>query len=122
MRRDMDLVRNILLWIEAQDHALNINWEIQIEGFSDEQVGYHCHLMHEAGLIVASDATCMDSQSPEAIPRCLTWAGHDFLDSVKDATLWAKAKKHVILPAGGVAFSVLTEWVKAEAKHRLHLV
>jgi hypothetical protein len=87
MQRDMDLVRNILIWIEAQEHALNVGWEIKIEGYTDEQVGYHCHLMNEAGLIAAEDSTSLESLSPDAVPRCLTWAGHDFLDSVKDATV-----------------------------------
>lgn len=121
MQRDMDLVRNILIWIEAQEHARNIGWKIKVDGYNDEQVGYHCHLMNEAGLIVAADSTYFESLSPQAVPTCLTWAGHDFLDSVKDATLWAKAKKHVIVPAGGVAFNVLKDWLKTEAKQRLGL-
>ena len=49
----------------------------------------------------------------------LTWSGHEFADAANDGALWAKAKTNVIGPAGGVAFTVLLEWLKAEAKSRL---
>lgn len=121
MQRDMDLVRKLLQWIEAQEHGRNINWKIEIEGFTEEQIGYHAYLMYQAGLIDATDATTTELWSPRYLPERLTWAGHDFLESIKDDTLWAKAKKIVIQPAGGVAFSVLIDWAKAEAKARLGL-
>jgi hypothetical protein len=121
MKRDMDLVRSILLWIEQQDCGRNVGWTIEIEGFTDEQIGYHIHLMGQAGLLEAHETTSMSDTSPSAIPIALTWSGHDFLESAKDETLWSKAKKSVIQPAGGVAFNVLLEWLKAEAKARLGL-
>jgi hypothetical protein len=49
----------------------------------------------------------------------LTWDGYEFLESAKDENLWGKAKSIVIKPAGGVAFGVLLDWLKAEAKSRL---
>jgi hypothetical protein len=121
MQRDMDLVRKLLQWMEAQEHGRNINWKIDIEGYTAEQIGYHAYLMAQAGLIDGTDVTLMESKSPQCMPQRLTWAGHDFLESIKDDTLWAKAKKNVIQPAGGVAFSVLIDWAKAEAKARLGL-
>ncbi|MEJ7804330.1 MAG: DUF2513 domain-containing protein [Telluria sp.] len=121
MRRDMDLVRGILKFMEAQAEGINVGWNIVIDGYTDEQIGYHAHLLAQAGLILAADATYMESNAPSALPLSLTWQGHDFLESIKDDALWAKAKKHVLMPAGGAAFSVLTEWIKAEAKQRLGL-
>ena len=98
-----------------------LNNKIKIDGATDEQIGYHVYLMHQAGLVDAVDSTFISGNSPNFIPRKLTWDGHDFLDSIKDESLWEKAKKSVITPAGGVAFSVLLEWVKAEAKSRIGL-
>jgi hypothetical protein len=121
VKRDLDLVREILLWIEAQPHGSVANRHIIIAGHSDEEIGYHAFLMKDAGLIRAADTTFMDSQSPSAMPQGLTWAGHEFLDAAKDNTIWAKAKTHVIAPVGGVAFSVLLDWLKGEAKARLGL-
>ena len=115
MQRDMDLVRKLLLWMESQEHGLNINWKIEIEGYTNEQIGYHAYLMDQAGLISANSTTYMESTSPSAMPMCLTWAGHDFLGSVRDDTIWAKVKTEVLRPAAGASFPVLIEWLKDKA-------
>lgn len=119
MKRDLDLCRTILLAIESQPHGFAD--ELQIEGYSEEQVGYHVYLLGEAGLLKTLERTGINSHSPQALPVNLTWRGHEFLDASKDESLWAKAKAKVIKPAGGVAFDLLLEWLKAEAKQRLGL-
>lgn len=106
--------------MEASDHGIAADSPV-IDGYTEEQIGYHVYLMNQAGLITAVDTTTISDESPSAIPLSITWAGHDFLDSVKDETLWKKAKSVVIKPAAGVAFDVLVAWVKAEAKQRLGL-
>lgn len=121
MKRDINLIREILLWIERSEHG-TVNEEPVIDGYSSEQIGYHVHLMGQAGLVTALDITAFGDQSPKALPTGLTWAGHDFLDAVKDDTLWAKAKSIVLKPAAGVAFDVLLAWAKSEAKQRLGLL
>jgi len=121
MKRNLDLVREILLWMEAQPEGQNVAWKIQIDGFTDEEIGYHAYLMHQAGLIIATDATFLESHSPHWIPTMLTWQGHEFLSAAKDDTVWAKAKKDVIKPALGATYTVILEWLKAEAKARLGL-
>jgi hypothetical protein len=52
MKRDMDLVREILLY--AEQHATPSNpCSVKIEGRSEEEVSYHLRLMRDAGLIDA---------------------------------------------------------------------
>ena len=121
MQRDMDLVRKILLYMEEQEHAQNIRWKFDIEGYTAEQIGYHAHLMEQAGLIFAARVDYMENLSPSAKPLSLTWAGHDFLEATKPPGLWERAKKTVIKPAGGVAFSVLLDWLKVQAAEALKL-
>lgn len=121
MKRDMDLVRSILLWIEARPEGHNIGWTLEIDGYTDEQIGYHVHLMGQAGLLLVDNETMLDSRAPFASPSSITWAGYEFHDAVKDNTVWAKAKAKVIVPAGGVAFTLLLEWLKQEGKARLGL-
>ena len=77
--------------------------------------------MGQAGLLKTEENTNLADTSPSAIPLSLTWEGHEFIDAAKDSKLWAKAKKHVLAPAGGVAFNVLLEWLKMEAKTKLGL-
>ncbi|HAB53780.1 MAG TPA: hypothetical protein DCE80_16660 [Ignavibacteriales bacterium] len=120
MKRDLDLVRKILLAIEAMVNG-RVDCDIEIPGFTKDQIGYHVFLMGQAGLLKVVDITDLDSKSPQAAPIHLTWAGHEFLDASKDEGLWSKAKSKVIKPAGGVAFDVLLEWLKAEVKQRIGL-
>jgi hypothetical protein len=118
MKRDLDLIRKLLLLLESHEHGY-APAVISIDGYTDEQIGFHVHLLGEAGLAVVADTTSLSSPSPSAMPQHLTWAGYEFLEAAKDETVWGKAKEKVIKPAGGVAFTVLLEWLKAEAKTRL---
>ncbi len=118
MRRDIELIRKLLLALEAQEHAY-VRKTIEVEGYSEEQVGFHFYLIGEAGLARVIDNTDVSGESPSAMPLHLTWAGYEFLEAAKDETLWGKAKEKVLKPAGGAAFGVLLEWLKAEAKSRL---
>lgn len=120
MQRDFDLIRKILLTMEAHEHGFLAN-RLEIEGYTEEQIGFHMYLLGEAGLAKVVENTHVQSESPSAFPLNLTWAGYEFLEAAKDETLWGKAKERVIRPAGGVAFGVLVEWLKAEARTRLGL-
>lgn len=120
MKRDLDLVRKLLSVIESADGGFLATIPA-IDGYTAEQVGYHAYLMGQAGLITAIDATSVSDRSPNAIPMALTWAGHDFLDSIKDDNLWNKAKDVAIKPLAGLAFDVLKEWLKQEAMRRIGL-
>lgn len=117
MKRDMDLVRSILLALENSPHG-RAPTELVVEGYSDEQVGYHAHLMHEAGLIVAADATSLSSPSPCAMPLQMTWYGHDFLDAARSVSIWERAKD-LTSQVGSVSFEVLQDVLVAVAKEQL---
>lgn len=119
MKRDFDLVRMILKDAEEMAPGEQAGG-FTYDGIDDSIVEAHVVLLLEAGLL---SGTIVESISDNAggIVTGLTWHGHDFLDAVKDDSLWSKAKETVIKPAGGVAFSVLLEWAKAEATRRLGL-
>lgn len=106
MKRDMDLVRKILLAMEANPQGF-FNEMPAIEGYSADRVGYHVYLMMQAGLVEGSDVTTMDSEGPEAIPSCLTWQGHEFLDACRNEGIWAKAKERLQSIGGDVPLDVL---------------
>ena len=50
MKRDMDLVRLILLEIEDKYRSTAI-YDLAIDGYDTEMVAYHCKIKYEAGLI-----------------------------------------------------------------------
>jgi hypothetical protein len=107
MKLDMDLVRKILIILEEYPHGFYDQF-VQIEGYSPEQIGYHVTLMEEAGMLLVVDATHMGSQGPEAMPRRLTWQGHQFLNACRDERRWTRAKE-IFREAGGVSFDIAKE-------------
>jgi hypothetical protein len=120
MKRDMDLVRKILLVLEAHEEG-NAPANFSIEGYSDEVVYHHCYLMKQANLLEADDVTDMSSTSPVAVPLSMTWEGHDFLDAARDNSRWNKALEKVRSIGGNVTFGVLKALLVSMAKSQLGL-
>lgn len=86
MRRDMDLVRLILLEIESSE-----NDEIEdfnIDGYDISSVKYNGELLLQAGLI---DKFYEDKMG-ELVAGQLTWEGCDYLDKIRDNSIWKKTK------------------------------
>lgn len=109
MKRDLDLVRAILLKLEADA-------PVHVDGYSDEVVAHHVHLMGQAGLLLVANITSVSDTLPMAAPLSITWAGHEFIHLARDNGIWKKAQEKVLRPAVGAVFEVLLTWLKAEAK------
>ena len=106
MKRDMDLVRSILMIVEEHEHGFAPQG-IEVNGYSREEIEYHAYLMLEAGLIDGSDVTSMADKSPAALISGLSWAGHEFLDSAREPSRWQQAKE-MIGKFGGAPIAVWT--------------
>ena len=104
MKRDMDLVRAILTALEEHPHGF-APWDLRIEGYDEDVVGFHCYLMDQAGLITGSDVTSGSSSGPEMKPSALTWEGYEFLGNTQNPELWQQTKD-MINGLGGASFSV----------------
>ena len=91
MKRDMELCRKILFAIEEQyvDTALH---NLQIPEQTMEQVAYHCKILKEAGLITNYKALFASNHIVGFGVGSLTWEGHDFLDKIREDTIWNKTK------------------------------
>ena len=117
MKRDFSLVREILRDMESAEPLRRFQG-FTYEGKTEAEVNEHIELLVEAGLLKGEVKRTHGGRAIVMISR-LTWAGHDFLDSIKDETLWQKAQASILKPVGGVAFDVLLEWLKWQAKKRL---
>jgi hypothetical protein len=139
MRRDFELIRKILFWHESPDDYKSP----EDDGYTKEQVRHHVYLLIQAGILLPpaprpspfgkgrdyeslkrfGNATSFDDRYPQSVAWCITWEGHDFLDAMRDDTLWKKAKETVLKPAGkaavGASFAVLLAWLKLEATQKL---
>ena len=120
MKRDLELIRKLLLAAEAHEHGF-LTDALRGDGWSEEQVRFHIYLLGQAGFMNVVENTTIGYKSPSALPLNLTWTGYEFLEAAKDDTVWAKAKEKVLKPAGGVALDVLVAWLKNEAMSRLGL-
>jgi Hypothetical protein (DUF2513) len=115
MKRDMDLVRQILITIE--DHEQGYAPEtIDVPGYTHEVIGYHLVLMADAGLILANIVGEFGAGSPDAIVDRMTWDGHEFLANARNETVWKKVKGIVATKGGSVSFEVLKLLVTQAAK------
>src|SRR5262249_54163060 len=84
MKRDMDLIRQILLAVEDRQET-EIPFFVEVAGYSDEQMSYHIRILGEAGLLKAVELGRWEAQS-------LTWAGHDWIDATRNDSTWHKVK------------------------------
>lgn len=108
MKRDMELIRNILIKIEDEvDNTVKHN--ISIDGYSMEQVAYHCSLLYDGNLINDYAARYADGKLYIFGVGRLTWEGHEFLDKIKSDTIWNKTKDIVIKKGLPLAIDVLKD-------------
>ena len=116
MKRNMDLIRLFLMQSESDQDAA-----AACETFSVEERAYHVQLLVDAGLVEAIVRRGPKGEFTGAIVSRLTWARHEFLQSMRDDTLWKKAKAQVLKPGASWTFDILKEWVKHELRQRLGL-
>ncbi len=105
MKRDMDLVREILMVCADHEHGYAPRG-LAIKGYSEEQIGHHVYLMMQAGLVEGANVTASEDPSPLAELLSMTWAGHEFLEASRDEGLWSKAKQ-AAASTGGMVLDVL---------------
>jgi hypothetical protein len=121
MKRDVDLMRQILFEVERQ--GPDCSSDLLRNGAaqeSDERAQYHLRLLVDAGLVKELDRTLA------GCPRVrLTNAGHEFLDLCRNGARWREAKWLVQEKTGGLSLSVLravlTKWaVEGISRYERH--
>lgn len=121
MKRDMDLIRELLLKLEViplRAGGMTVisppTREVDVPGYDPDQIAYHLNLIKEAGLISHTAA----NPAYGIGFRGLSWDGHDFLDSVRDPEVWAKTKKGAAA-AGGFTVDLLRDLAKGFIKKQV---
>ncbi len=117
MRRDMELVRKIMLVLEASDRRLDSS-TIRITGHAAECITEHLRLLDEAGLIEGIRAYSVE-HSLKWIELRLTWGGHDFLDAARNEVLWMETVAQVRHRTGAVPFDVLKGFLMESTRRSL---
>lgn len=91
MKRDWDLVREILLHLEACESTRGNLRPGDLAGYDEELVSYHVQIMIEAGLI-EGECSKTTNRPLYCLAHRLTWAGHEFLDQVRSHVAWNRIK------------------------------
>lgn len=123
MKRDLNLIRELLLRLEAlQDRPLT-TWmiptgddEIAVEGHTADEIGHALELMVEAGLVRAQGSGF--SADGALLYQRLSWQGCEYLDDVRDPEVWRRTREGAS-KVGGASLSFAWEMAKAYGKHVL---
>ena len=127
MKRDMDLIRKLMLMIEQSEDCCLESWKI--DGVDSDVAGYHFELLEDAGFILWGPRGLDGTREPPVIRHTagitmmfsgLSWSGCEFIDRVRDESVW----KHVKGKAGAfasVSFSILSSLATAYIKKQLGL-
>lgn len=119
MKRNMDLVRELLLKVEdlklPRGSTVYLPPEheaLQVEGFDPDEIAYHLDLLFDAGF-VSGNRTAMDFGISG-----LSWSGHDFVASVRDPKIWRETKEGAS-KAGGFTLDLLSALAKGLIKKKI---
>jgi len=119
MKRDMDLVRKILLRVEEEPTQPG-GLELSIDGYDQETTAEHVRMLAQAGYVEAIDVSTMD-RGVDWRPKRLTWQGHDFLDAARNDTIWSKAKAKITELGIGFSMEITKATLISIAKEKLNL-
>jgi hypothetical protein len=98
MKRDMDLIREILL--RAEETPAGSRWVAEsLLGHNTAEVVEHVKLLIDAGYVDGRTVT-----SEAAMILRITHDGHEFIDASREPTRWEKAKAKAL--SAGVPISI----------------
>ena len=106
MKRDMELVRKILLFLEVRS-SFEAETELPIDGYDRRVVMYHMLLLAQADLIDFEPERTKNGRIIKAHVIGLNWAGHEFLDAVRSEKVWRKLVKYAKDKGGALPFDLL---------------
>lgn len=108
MTLDLDLVRQILLQIEATPANRSVG-RIAVEGYDTDTVLEHLDLLSKRNLIEASVLPSGRGGARIAIVHVhgMTWEGHEFLNNARNEEVWSKTKQIVKEKGGSASFEVI---------------
>ncbi len=115
MKRDMNLIRLLLLETEGEDPKPDLS------AYSEQQRLYHSALVIEAGLVHGIIRKDSMGQPNGTVRLRLSWDGHEFLDAARNDTIWDNAAERIKKSGVNVTFTLLSELLKQLLKQHLGL-
>ncbi|HPC82906.1 MAG TPA: DUF2513 domain-containing protein [Thermoanaerobaculaceae bacterium] len=112
MRRNLDLLRTILLRAEEAAPGTNL-LELGIDEVDFAELAHHAELLVEAGLLRAQISYMERSPVPVyVVVERLTWPGYEFVDLARDDERWERVLARVAAGVGATSFEILRELLR----------
>jgi hypothetical protein len=115
MKRDPNLVRNILLVIEASPPGQPI-FGFRIEGRDDAEILEHVQLLLDADFIDGQITEGNRGEPVGCVVMRMTWTGQEFLAKAKNDTVWKKVLAQAEEKGMSTSMSVIHGLLEAAAK------
>lgn len=109
MKRDLDLLRTILLKIEESNEPLLLSDMVRSLG-NGSLIRFHVELLIDANYIDVRKVPVLGVRDPDFYIYRLTNDGCDYLDAVRNDTVWSICKDK-LLSVGGTATLEVTKAV-----------
>ena len=121
VKRDMDLVRKILLDVEAAPAEKPWSLMVSRGTSSGATLNQHLVLLSRAGLINVRNHVQLHGPGDIWSDVTLTWPGHEFLDDIRSEEVWTKTKEQVAKLGGTASLTVVSEIAKGLTRTLLNL-
>ena len=124
MKRDLDLIREIMLVLEDKmeydknfqsAHLIEV---IQDKTLSAEKLAYHVGLLVENDFIKAKEYKYQSGEPTDYLINTITSQGQDFIDTIRQDTTWNKIKEKTS-NIGGFTLSLLVDIGKEYLKKQI---
>jgi hypothetical protein len=116
MKRDMDVVRDVLHQISAAPEKPSSSDLVKGKAEDDaNRVLYHIELLCNAGFVTGISSSPLNSDYKIWSLLDLTWQGHEFADAVRSPEVWRKTKEGVN-KVGSWTLDLVVELAKTYAK------
>ena len=111
MKRNFDLFRDILLKIEAEgDPEEPLINSLSLEGQDQALTNEHVKLMIDCGLLEGECKFSTNNRILLTSIRGLTPRAYDFLDNIRNDSVWKKIQSHVATTVGTASLDVLEKF------------
>lgn len=108
MKRDLDLVRCILISVEKADGPIG---DAMLAKCCEDigRLAFHIELMQAHGLLTASVERDAYGDPLSLEVGGLTWEGYDYLDAIRSPQVWNKAKDAISKAVGDTSLSIVKQ-------------
>lgn len=111
MKRDLDLIRSMLLKMESLDSSYGTIRLYTFKDLCDDEavLSLHIHLLLDAGLIEATDVVYTGDNVDDFLITRITFTGYDYLDAIRNESIWNEVKQKISSVGSSVSLEIVKE-------------